>query len=290
MSFASKNLATRQAEVRYLEGGSGEPLVYLHGAGGMTAEDPILAALAERWHVYAPFLPGYGETEECGSLRDMLDFALHTADVVEGLGLKDPVFVGHSMGGMIAAEMAALAPNDVSRLALIAPAGLWLDDHPIPDMFSLMPYEMPGYLFHDPEAGAKLMTASLTLDDPEFLKTYLIRNARQMGMAGKILFPIPERGLAQRLYRIKARTVILWGESDRLIPPVYGPAFAAGIAGARLVTIPEAGHMVIAEKPAEVAAAVASLHQALTLLPLDGEGGSRSETDGVVRRAPPVPR
>ena len=66
----------------------------------------------------------------------MLDFTLHTWDVVEALGLKDPILVGHSMGGMIAAEMAAIAPNDVSRLALIAPAGLWDDDHPIADMFS----------------------------------------------------------------------------------------------------------------------------------------------------------
>jgi pimeloyl-ACP methyl ester carboxylesterase len=260
MSLQSKTVATHHAEVRYLEGGAGEPLLYLHGAGGMTAEDPILAELAGRWHVFAPFLPGYGETEECGSLRDMLDFTLHTADVVAALGLADPLIVGHSMGGMIAAEMAALAPSDVSRLALICPAGLWLDDHPIPDVFTLLPYEMPGYLFHDPEAGARLMTAGLKMDDPEFLKTYLIRNARQMGMAGKILFPIPERGLADRLYRIKARTVVVWGESDRLIPPVYGPAFTAGIAGATLVCIPEAGHMVILEKPAEVAAAVASLN------------------------------
>jgi pimeloyl-ACP methyl ester carboxylesterase len=256
----SKTVRTHRAEVRYLEGGAGEPLVYLHGAGGMTPDDPLLAALAERWHVHAPFLPGYGETEESGALRDMLDFTLHTADVVAALGLKDPVLVGHSMGGMIAAEMAAIAPNDVSRLALVAPAGLWLADQPIPDMFTLLPYEMPGYLFHDPAAGAKLMTAGLDLDDPEFLKAYLVRNARQLGMAGKILFPIPERGLAERLYRIEAQTVIVWGESDRLIPPAYGPAFAAGIAGARLVNIPEAGHMVILEKPAEVAAAVASLH------------------------------
>jgi pimeloyl-ACP methyl ester carboxylesterase len=255
----TKTVKTRRADVRYLEGGKGEPLVYLHGAGGMTADDPLLAALAERWHVYSPFLPGYGETEECGSLRDMLDFTLHTADVVEALGLNDPLLVGHSMGGMIAAEMAAIAPNDVSRLALICPAGLWLEDHPIPDVFSLLPFEMPAYLFHDPEAGAKIMTAGLRLDDPEFLKSYLVRNARQLGMAGKLLFPIPERGLSERLYRIKARTVIVWGESDRLVPPVYGPAFQAAIKGSELVNIPEAGHLVTVEKPREVAAAVASV-------------------------------
>ncbi len=256
----TKTVQTRHAPVRYLEGGSGEPLVFLHGAGGMTAEDPLLTALAQRWHVFAPFLPGYGETEECGGLRDMLDFTLHTADVVEALGLKDPILVGHSMGGMIAAEMAALAPNDVSRLALIAPAGLWLEDHPIPDLFSLLPFELPQYLFHDPEAGAALMTAGLKMDDPKFLQDYLVRNARQLGMAGKLLFPIPERGLLGRLYRVKAKTVIVWGESDRLVPPVYGPAFAKEIAGSKLVKVPEAGHMIVIEKPGAIVEAVASLN------------------------------
>jgi len=252
----SKTVQTRHAPVRYLEGGQGEPLVFLHGAGGMTETDPLLVELASRFHVYAPYIPGYGETEECGEIRDMLDFALHTWDVVEALGIKNPILVGHSMGGMIAAEMAALAPNDVSRLALICPAGLWLDDHPIVDMFSLLPFEMPKYLFHDAEKGAALMTSGLDLSDPKFLQGYLVRNARQLGMAGKLLFPIPERGLAERLYRVKAKTVIVWGESDKLIPPIYGPAFQEKIAGAKLVNVPEAGHMVIAEKPAEVARAV----------------------------------
>lgn len=254
-----KTVTTRRADVRYLEGGAGAPLLYLHGAAGVTPDDPLLAALATTHHVFAPHLPGYGETEDCAELRDMLDYTLLGWDLAAALGLKDPVLVGHSMGGMIAAEMAAIAPNDVSRLALICPAGLWLADHPIPDMFTLMPYEMPGYLFHDPEAGSKLMTSGLDMNDPKFLQNYLVRNARQLGMAGKLLFPIPERGLAQRLYRVTAQTVVIWGESDRLIPPVYGPAFVAGIAGARLVSVPEAGHMVTLEKPAIVAEAIAGL-------------------------------
>jgi len=254
-----KTVQTRHVPVRYIEGGSGPDLVFLHGAGGTSPEDPFLAALARTHHVYAPLIPGYGDSEECPEIRDMLDFTLHGWDVVEALSLKDPVLVGHSMGGMIAAEMAALAPNDVSRLALICPAGLWDDDHPIADLFSLMPFEMPHYLFHDEAAGAAMLTAGRSVEDPGFLQAYLVQNARQLGMAGRILFPIPERGLAQRLYRIKARTVIVWGDSDRLIPPVYAHGFKKAIAGAELVSIPEAGHMVVLEKPAVVAEAVGRL-------------------------------
>jgi pimeloyl-ACP methyl ester carboxylesterase len=259
MTLELKTIATPHVPVRYLEGGSGTPLVFLHGAGGALAGDPFLAKLATKYHVYAPLLPGYGDSEECHELRDMLDFTLHTWDVVDALGLKNPILTGHSMGGMIAAEMAAIAPHDVSRLGLICPAGLWLADHPIPDLFATMPYEYPQLLFHNVEAGAALMTAGVALDDPEWLKGFLVTNARQLGMAGKILFPIPERGLASRLYRIKAKTVLVWGDSDRLISPVYAQAWKKGIKGAELVAIPEAGHMVTIEKPDQVMAALARL-------------------------------
>ena len=254
-----KTIQTHHVPVRYFEAGTGPDLVYLHGAGGVTAEDPFLAALAAKHHVYAPLIPGYGDSDEAPSIRDMLDFTLHTWDVIAALDLKDPILVGHSMGGMIAAEMAAVAPNDVSRLALICPAGLWDDDHPIADIFSLLPFEMPQILFHDAVAGAAMMTAGRNVEDPNFLQTYLVNNARQLGMAGRILFPIPERGLVDRLYRIKAKTVIVWGDSDRLTPPFYAHGFKKGIAGSELVSIPEAGHMVIVEKTPAVVEAIGRL-------------------------------
>jgi pimeloyl-ACP methyl ester carboxylesterase len=254
-----KTIQTQHAPVRYYEGGAGQPLVFLHGAGGLEMDKNFLDILAERFHVYAPLVPGYGDSDECAELRDMLDFTLHTWDVVGALGLKDPVLVGFSMGGMIAAEMAAIAPNEVSRLALIAPAGLWLDQYPMPDFFAMLPYELPPVLFYDPEAGASVMSAGVNMDDPAFLQAFLVQNAKQLGMAGKILFPIPERGLSSRLYRIKAKTQLIWGDSDKLISPAYAPEFQRGITGAEITMIPQAGHAVPWEKPAEVAAAIGRL-------------------------------
>lgn len=252
-----KTVQTHRVPVRYYEGGKGQPLVFLHGAGGILPADPFLDKLAAKFHVYAPLLPGYGDSEETSSLRDMLDFTLHTLDVVDALSVKNPVLVGHSMGGMIAAEMAAIAPNDFQRLALIAPAGLWLDAHPIADLFAMLPFEMPPYLFHDVEMGTKLMTAGVALNDPEWLKSFLVMNARQMGTASKILFPVPERGLSERLYRIKAKTLLIWGASDKLIPPVYGEAFKKAIKGAQLTLIPKAGHLPNLEQPDELVSALA---------------------------------
>src|SRR6185312_7555455 len=146
-----------------------------------------------------------------------------------------------------------------SRLALIAPAGLWDDAHPVADVFSTLPFEMPALLFHDAEAGAAILTAGRNVEDPGFLQAYLVTNARQLGMAGRILFPIPERGLSTRLNRIKAKTVVIWGDSDRLISPVYAQGWKKGIKGAELVAIPEAGHMVTIEKTDQVVSALARL-------------------------------
>lgn len=252
--FITLEPSGRRIEV--VEVGSGRDLLFLHGAGGHMPADPLIAALASQYRVVAPLLPGYGQSGGEDDLRDMLDVTLHTLDVLQALKLEAPIVVGHSMGGMIAAEMAAIARTEIARLCLLAPAGLWLDDHPVVDIFTKLPYELPGLLFHDAEAGQKLLASGGNMDDPEFLKQFLVMNARRLGMAGKLLFPIPDRGLGQRLYRITANTLIVWGAEDVLIPPVYGDAFKKAISQAKLVKVSGAGHAVGQEKPLAVLEAI----------------------------------
>jgi pimeloyl-ACP methyl ester carboxylesterase len=245
------------ARIQVVEAGKGRDLLLLHGAGGHLPNDPLIAALATKYRVVAPLLPGYGQSTGEDDLRDMLDVTLHALDVMEALKLRKPIVAGHSMGGMIAAEMAAIAHTEVDKLCLLAPAGLWLDDQPIADIFAKLPYELPALLFHDADLGRKLMTAGGgDMGDIEFLKQFLVMNARRLGMAGKLLFPIPDRGLSQRLRRITARTLIVWGREDVLIPPVYGEAFKRAISRARLVRVVGAGHAVGQEKPAVVLKAI----------------------------------
>jgi pimeloyl-ACP methyl ester carboxylesterase len=234
---------------RVLEAGSGAPLVFLHGAGGLLRDNAFLDRLAQRFHVFAPEWPGYGESTGDELLEDMLDFALHGWDLVDALGVRQPHLLGHSMGGMIAAEMACLAPREVGRLVLVAPAGLWLDEHPIPDIFALLPYQLAELLFHDPQAGQQLLTGGADLSDMEALKEFYLVNQRRLTMAGKILFPIPNRRLSKRLYRLSAPTQIVWGAADRLIVPAYATRWQALIPGARLVTLESAGHMLPYEQP-----------------------------------------
>ena len=234
---------------RVLEGGGGAPLVFLHGAGGLLQANPFLDDLARRYHVFAPEWPGYGESTGEELLEDMLDFTLHGWDLIDALGLRQPHLIGHSMGGMIAAEMACVAPRDLARLVLVAPAGLWMDEHPIPDIFALLPHEIAEVLFHDPVRGAALLTGGADLSDLETLKDFYLGNQRRLAMAGKILFPIPNRRLTKRLYRLAAPTLVLWGASDRLIPPAYLDRWTTLIPHARGEVIEGAGHMPPYEQP-----------------------------------------
>ena len=246
----------RGVRCRVLEGGGGAPLVFLHGAAGLLRDNPFLDALARRYHVFAPELPGYGESTGEELLEDMLDFTLHGWDVVAALGLDRPHLVGHSMGGMIAAEMACLAPRDLGKLVLASAAGLWMDEHPIPDVFAMLPFELVEVLFHDTARGSALLTGGLDLADMDALKTFYLANARRMAMAGKILFPVPNRRVSKRLYRLTAPTLVLWGERDALIPPVYAERWGQLIPGARVERIASAGHMLPWEAPDEFADAV----------------------------------
>ena len=78
----------RRCSVRVYEGGSGPDLLFVHGAGGLLADDPFLARLAEHYRVHAPLLPGYEDSEGSDHLRDMLDFTLTIFDVWDALDLE----------------------------------------------------------------------------------------------------------------------------------------------------------------------------------------------------------
>jgi len=247
----------RGVKGRVREWGEGPPLVYLHGTLGLLDDEPLLEHLGGRFHVLAPEWPGWGEEETEGALEDMLDFALHGWDVVGALGLgQSPVLVGHSMGGMIAAEMACLAPQSVDRLVLIASLGLWLDEAPVPDAFATLPVELAQLLFHDPARGVALLTGGADFSQPEALERFLVRNARRMGTAGKILFPIPDRRLSKRLYRQPAPTLLLWGREDRFTPPAHAERFAELLPDATLEQVEAAGHMLPVEQPEQACEAI----------------------------------
>lgn len=232
-------------------GGNGEPLLFLHGAGGPMVGAPFLDELAKRFTVYAPAHPGFGPGEGIEHLDDVIDFALYYHDFLDELQIENPHIVGHSLGGMLAAEMTALAPYRVNRLVLVGSAGLWLEDTPIPDFFTFTPQQLVDAVLHDPKGPLGQMLLQQFQAPEVALEMY-----KCMASTGKFIWPIPDKGLKKRIHRIQPSTLIIWGASDKLIPPVYGEAFLKAIPGSRLVSFSKSGHMPMLEEPEEFVSVV----------------------------------
>lgn len=249
-SFRATELAVpgRSFTTTVWRGGQGPPLVFLHGAGGMSPQDPALARLAERFEIIAPVHPGFTALPELDELEDVRDLALYHDDLLGALGLEEATVMGHSFGGMVAAELAAHVPGRVKNLVLVAPVGLWRDEEPMADLLSVSPEELPRLLWADPAGSAAAQVAAAMADPEQNPVEQMVAASRGITAATKYLWPIPDHGLSRRLYRIRARTLVVWGAQDRLAPASYGADFARGIPDGRLEVLDGAGHLVTYER------------------------------------------
>ncbi|MCC6381537.1 MAG: alpha/beta hydrolase [Dehalococcoidia bacterium] len=236
--------------------GSGEPLVFLHGAGGLghgSMRD--LETLARDYDTIAPVLPGWDDTDGLQHVDDVHDMVVFLQDFVDAAGLRSFFLMGHSLGGMFASELAAARPDLVRKLVLVAPIGLWLDESPVADFFTALPSELPQLLCADPADPTVAALFQPPSDSEERAHAMYLQLAN-FAAAGKFMWPIPDRGLKKRLHRVKAPTLVLWGESDRVLSPAYGHLFETKIPNAELVTIPGAGHLLPLEKTEQLVAEV----------------------------------
>jgi pimeloyl-ACP methyl ester carboxylesterase len=256
------NLGDGRPSVEVLEAGEGSPLLFLHGAGGIVAWEGVLPLLSNKHRVYAPLLPGFGASTGLECLEDHFDLFMHGFDVIEALDLERPYIVGESFGGWMAAEMAALRPKEIGRLALLAPVGLWRDEAPVVDIFGMMPGELVSYLFNNQTSfpAQRMMMLTMLFSDKDDRSQeqveILLAMSRGFRTVAKFLFPIPENGLERRLWRIEAPTMIVWGEQDRLVSPIYADILREKIANAKVVRIPDTGHLIGLESPAPLAEAL----------------------------------
>ncbi len=224
--------------------GQGEPLVFLHSAGGFYWDD-FLDGLADRYTVYAPHFPGTapGHPDDIDKLDNLWDTVLAYEDMLDALGLKTVRLMGHSFGGLLAAELAAQRPQAIKKLVLISPIGLWRDDAPytVANWCALDAKEIMEVLFYDPHHPSVLKRMTPPPGD-EATALWQVHFIWTLGCTGKVIWPIPDKGLKKRIHRITAPSLIVWGENDRLIPPVYAEEFGRSIKGASVFMIPQCGH------------------------------------------------
>ena len=252
MPFEQQTVSVRNGmfNVSLRRGGDGAPLVYLHGSGGQGEWEPFLEMLSQGFEVIQPTHPGWPGSDGLDYIDDVIDMALFYHDLFDALGLSKVHLVGASLGGMFAAEIAALNGSYVDKLVLCEPAGIWLDEHQPLDFFVASPDELMRALFVDVEAAAARRAPPDPEDKEAIAKANLARQ-QAMAAASKFVWPIWDKGLKRRIHRIKAPTLIVWGEKDGLIPPVYGPEFQRLIPGSRLEVIPDTAHVPMTERPEE---------------------------------------
>ena len=245
--------------VEYDKVGEGPVLVYLHGAFGLEWSMPLVHELARSHTVIAPCMPGYGTSDGLDRIGSFYDLSVWLDEVLDVLKLDSVALAGHDFGGAAAAEYAALFRRRVRELALVTPYGLWPEGDPMPDIFALTPGALTKLLFADP-TGPFAGAFNIQHPDKARQDEAILSRRQAMIAAAKLLWPIPDKGLRHRLYRIQAPTIVIGGAGDELMSESYIRAFARGIVGAQVAMV-EAGHMVPQEAPQAAAASISTLSQ-----------------------------
>jgi len=239
---------------RVWKAGSGPKLGFLAGFGGLPKWVPFLDELAKERTVIVPSLPGFpGGERGHVALDTHLDWVLAVRRLLAAAGLDGADLAGSSVGASLAAEIAAIWPGAVRRLALIAPFGLFDDKEPPTDPWAQRAPDLPGLMCADPAVWEALKAEPEGHNDPE----WPIEQTRASEAAARIFWPLGNTKLEKRLPLIEAPTLLLWGEQDRLMPKSYAGKFAQRIKSRTEVkTIAGAGHLAELDKPAETAAAI----------------------------------
>ena len=234
--------------------GSGDPVVVLHqDIGSPGINTPFVQALAKTNTVYLPTHPGFDKQNVPEWARHPRDLAVMHLWAIRDLGLTSITLCGLGFGGWIAAEMATMAHPIVDKLVLVGAAGIQPPEgDEILDQFvtSATDYARAG--FSDQARFDALFEKDPSIDT---LEVWEINREMTTRVAWKpYMFSLP---LARLVGGIKARTVLVWGEDDRVIPLSSGRRYQSLIPGSRLEVVPGSGHFVEFEKPDELAKLVA---------------------------------
>ncbi|MEU1491433.1 alpha/beta hydrolase [Streptomyces sp. NPDC005776] len=227
----------------------------LHGGGGPQTVAPLMGHLAASMHVFAPTHPGWNGTTRPDSLTSVADLAAGYLARLLDHGERDVVLVGSSIGGWIALEMAVRAAHDERCAGLIGAVvdidgvGVVVEAEPVADFFALDARGLAEAAWHDPERG--YMDPARFTDEQRAIQQ---ANSRTMAVIAGPGMSDPT--LLGRLGAVNVPTLVVWGESDRIVTPAYGRTVADAVPGARFVEIQAAGHLPHLEAPDATWAAI----------------------------------
>jgi pimeloyl-ACP methyl ester carboxylesterase len=252
---AQRHVTVNGHACRILEKGDGPLLGYLGGLIGVPQWTPFLDGLAKTHRVVCPSLPGFPGATGYEDLDNLVDWLSATLDLLEASGLSGADLVGHSVGATLAAEIAALSPWSVNRLALLAPLGLHEADFPIPHFWARKNADFQAMLCVNQDELKRVQAAP----EDENPVEWNIVLSRAIAAGSRLLWPMCDLGLAKRLHRIKCPTLVAIGDEDRIVSTKYLDVFAKGIAGPVTTRrVAQAGHLLDLDAPEELAALVSA--------------------------------
>ena len=239
-------------DIYYYDSKKGEtesPIILIHGAGGTHLHWPYNLRRINNHRVFAPDLPGHGKSEGLGE-QSVEKYADILSNWVEKLGIKKAVFAGHSMGGAIAQILALKYPEKVAGLVLLSTgAKLQVSKDLLYKLSSAVstPAAIENIVkwSYTPAADAKML---------EKMKTELLK-VRSSVLYGDFL-ACDNFDVTDRLAEIKAPALVICGDKDKMTPLDLSKQLQTQIPNAAMKLVSEAGHMVMIEKPDEVARAV----------------------------------
>ena len=235
---SESKIEVRGCKVHVRRGGSGAPLLYLHGAGGTSAWLPAFDVLSDKFDVIAPDHPTFGLSDEPDWLDDIHDMAYFYLDFIEALGLDGVHLVGQSLGGWIALEMAVRSTRRLTSLTLVGSAGIRIKGKPAADIFIMDPEELTRALLVDETIIDHMLNLDLTEEQQDIQIRNKVSTAR-LGWQPRLFDP----NLRKWMHRIDVPTHIVWGDSDQIIPPDYAAEFQGLIAGSSVSMIENSGHL-----------------------------------------------
>ena len=227
--------------------GQGEPLVYFHGGGTFHGFE-WSRALANDFRVYHPIHPNFGESGDA-PFDQMADYVTRYEMLFPALGLDTFHLAGASMGGHMAARYAAANPGDIDKLVLNAAAGLKSDQAQVGNFGQVPPDQIRFMFVTDPAWIEPYWPANPT---PEW---QALRDREQRAaFASREDADATDRALRQGLRGFDRPTLLLWGEKDRVVPPLFVQEWREVLPHAEVAMIANGGHLLLDEFPAAVEA------------------------------------